>query len=81
MYFDRYPAHWAGMLVGTVAMIVFSIAMIWAVAWTVAIVMQHRSPPTPRDSDAQAILKRRYAAGEPDAAAYVRRREVLHGSP
>lgn len=79
MYFDRYPAHWTGMLLGMVAMIVFSVAMIWAVAWTVAIVLQHRTSPTPRDSDAQTILNRRYAAGELDDAEYLRRREVLRG--
>lgn len=81
MYYSGYPAHWGWMVFGMIAMIVFWIAVIWAVARTVTSAMQHRTPPEPRESDALAILKRRYAAGELDDAEYEQRREVLRGSP
>jgi putative membrane protein len=76
-----YPAQWGWMIFGTIAMIVFSIAVVWAVAWTVAIAMQHRIHPAPRESDAGEILRRRYAAGELDDAEYERRLQVLHRNP
>jgi uncharacterized membrane protein len=80
MYDYGYPAHWAGMIVGAIAMIVFSIAIIWAVAWTVASAMQRRDAPAPHASDALTILDRRYAAGELSDAEYAQRREVLRGN-
>ena len=80
MYDSGFPAHWGWMVFGTIAMMVFCIAVIWAVAWTVASAVQHRTPHMPHESDALAILKRRYAAGELDDAEYERRRQVLHGS-
>jgi putative membrane protein len=80
MYYSGYPSHWGWMIFVTIAMIVFWIAVIWAVAWTVTSAMQHRTPPAPRELDALAVLNRRYAAGELDDAEYERRREVLRGS-
>jgi uncharacterized membrane protein len=68
------------MVFGMIAMMVFWIAVIWAVAWTMANAMQHRTSPALRDSDALAILKRRYAVGELDDAEYERRQQVLRGS-
>jgi uncharacterized membrane protein len=80
MYFNGYPPQWGWMVLGAVATIVFCIAAIWAVAWTVAIAMQHRTPPALRESDALEILGRRYAASALDDVEYERRRHVLRSS-
>jgi hypothetical protein len=55
---DGYPAHWAWMVFGTIALIVFSITAIWAVAWTVAIAMQHHIPRAGEREDVEYERRR-----------------------
>lgn len=81
-YGDGYQGNWAWMIASMIAMALFWVAVIWAIARAVTSYGAKRETPSPPDaSDPLAMLKRRYAAGELDDAEYQHRRAILTDTP
>lgn len=72
------PADWAVMGVWMLLWIVIVVAVIALTIWLIGRFIVARDQPSSRAADeAEAILRRRFAAGEIDAEEYERRLQTL----
>jgi len=79
-YWTNGGAHWWAWLFSGVGMIVFWALVIWLIASLVRRSGNGRpSAPGPDAETPEAILQRRFAAGEIDAEEYRHRLDVLRG--
>lgn len=77
-YRNDHLFGWGGMIFWMIVNALFWGVVIWAIIRLVVWPGSRTGDASPdRDTDALAVLKRRYAAGEIDDAEYERRRQVL----
>ena len=76
-----YGGNWGWMVVSMTVSLVFLAGLIWIIARLVRDGKRRdEQPTTPREPDALAVLRRRYAAGELDEVEYEHRRQVVLGN-
>ncbi len=77
-YSNDHSFGWGGMIFWMIVNALFWGAIIWAIFRLVAGSGSESSSASPdRDTDALAVLKRRYAAGEIEDEEFQRRRQTL----